>query len=492
METNWNPISAARYPMPSCPTLGLYENEDYFSARSRAFSINSLVSQRLTGQYPGFQNSFSNHTESIFGNADYTDMGQARGFDEYKPEDQLPQALPFPTCPAPRFPSMPPSRDNNIRIHLENKDLWSKFDSLGTEMIITKTGRRMFPPMRLCVQGLEPQTKYFVLFDVIPLDDNRYKYHNSEWVVAGKAEPGLPSRLYIHPDSPSTGAQWMKQVIAFHKVKLTNSTMDSQGHIILNSMHRYQPRIHFVKASDIYTLRYQPFFTFNFPETKFIAVTAYQNEKVTQLKIDNNPFAKGFRENGAGRRDNYRKRQSVTQDGDDQYEESTLDLPIQRKAGSPNLSDVSSRSPKAIKYDLANGTATAVKEDQDGKETQGSEGFSPREATASKAASSSVIEGSNSKSPSTSPYQPVPSGMSRNTEFASPVDSDDQVRQFAPIYGAIPVEPGSYSGVPYSGSRETYDNVETSFSAAVSRQGLPHDAYTQNLGWYHAGPPAYM
>ena len=50
--------------------------------------------------------------------------------------------------------------------------------------------------------------------------------------------------------------------------------------IILNSMHRYQPRLHFVKANDIYTLRYQPFFTFTFPETKFIAVTAYQNEKV--------------------------------------------------------------------------------------------------------------------------------------------------------------------------------------------------------------------
>ena len=30
----------------------------------------------------------------------------------------------------------------------------------------------------------------------------------------------------------------------------------------------------------------------------FAGVTAYQNEKITQLKIDNNPFAKGFRENG--------------------------------------------------------------------------------------------------------------------------------------------------------------------------------------------------
>ena len=37
----------------------------------------------------------------------------------------------------------------------------------------------------------------------------------------------------------------------------------------------------------------------DFPETSFIAVTAYQNEEVTQLKITNNPFAKAFRDNAA-------------------------------------------------------------------------------------------------------------------------------------------------------------------------------------------------
>ena len=31
------------------------------------------------------------------------------------------------------------------------------------------------------------------------------------------------------------------------------------------------------------------------PDTIFIAVSAYQNVDLTQLKIDNNPFAKGFR-----------------------------------------------------------------------------------------------------------------------------------------------------------------------------------------------------
>ncbi|KAL8597199.1 T-box transcription factor tbx3 [Nucella lapillus] len=73
--------------------------------------------------------------------------------------------------------------------------------------------------------------------------------------------------------------------------------------IILNSMHKYQPRVHVVQANDIFTMRWTTFNTATFPETSFIAVTAYQNEQITQLKIDNNPFAKGFRDNGMGRKD---------------------------------------------------------------------------------------------------------------------------------------------------------------------------------------------
>ena len=67
--------------------------------------------------------------------------------------------------------------------------------------------------------------------DIIPVDDNRYKYHNSEWTVAGKAEPHLPGRLYVHPDGPCTGAQWMRQTISFQKVKLTNNHLDQFGHV---------------------------------------------------------------------------------------------------------------------------------------------------------------------------------------------------------------------------------------------------------------------
>lgn len=95
----------------------------------------------------------------------------------------------------------------------------------------------------------------------------------------------------------------MKQPMSFHKLKLTNNNLDQNGHIILNSMHKYQPRVHVVQANDIFTMRWNSFNTYAFEETVFIAVTAYQNEQITQLKIDNNPFAKGFRDNGMGRRD---------------------------------------------------------------------------------------------------------------------------------------------------------------------------------------------
>lgn len=49
--------------------------------------------------------------------------------------------------------------------------------------------RRMFPTFKVSITGLEPATKYIVYTDVVPVDYHRYKYHNSQWVVSGAAEP---------------------------------------------------------------------------------------------------------------------------------------------------------------------------------------------------------------------------------------------------------------------------------------------------------------
>ncbi|MEE6515683.1 hypothetical protein FKM82_024635 [Ascaphus truei] len=155
----------------------------------------------------------------------------------------------------------------------------------------------MFPSYKVKVTGLNPKTKYILLMDIVPADDHRYKFADNKWSVTGKAEPAMPGRLYVHPDSPATGAHWMRQLVSFQKLKLTNNHLDPFGHIILNSMHKYQPRLHIVKADENngFGSKNTAFCTHVFPETAFIAVTSYQNHKITQLKIENNPFAKGFR-----------------------------------------------------------------------------------------------------------------------------------------------------------------------------------------------------
>ncbi|KAM3187848.1 hypothetical protein ACTXT7_001444 [Hymenolepis weldensis] len=85
-------------------------------------------------------------------------------------------------------------------------------------------------------------------------------------------------------------------------------TCHLRAQAVLNSMHKYIPRVHIVRADDLMKVNFCEFVTFSFKESEFIAVTAYQNEQITQLKIDHNPFAKGFRDNGSGRREKKRQR----------------------------------------------------------------------------------------------------------------------------------------------------------------------------------------
>lgn len=68
-------------------------------------------------------------------------------------------------------------------------------------------------------------------------------------------------------------------------------------------MHKYQPRFHLVRANDILKLPYSTFRTYVFKETEFIAVTAYQNEKVRAMQptnfviIDSRPPDLNFTDN---------------------------------------------------------------------------------------------------------------------------------------------------------------------------------------------------
>lgn len=98
-------------------------------------------------------------------------------------------------------------------------------------MFFNSNCRRMFPSFKVRVSGLDKKAKYILLMDIVAADDCRYKFHNSRWMVAGKADPEMPKRMYIHPDSPTSGEQWMQKVVSFHKLKLTNNISDKHGFV---------------------------------------------------------------------------------------------------------------------------------------------------------------------------------------------------------------------------------------------------------------------
>ncbi|XP_072545481.1 MAX dimerization protein MGA a isoform X2 [Salminus brasiliensis] len=185
-----------------------------------------------------------------------------------------------------------------ITVTLDNNNMWNEFYRCQTEMILTKQGRRMFPYCRFRISGLEPFQRYTFIMDMHPVDNHRYKWSDRRWETNGKADPHIV-RSFVHPESPATGLDWMQNPVSFYKLKLTNNPLDQESHIIINSMHRYLPRLHIVpadKTTDAVELNGPDVITFSFPQTEFFAVTAYQNLCITQLKIDYNPFAKGFRD----------------------------------------------------------------------------------------------------------------------------------------------------------------------------------------------------
>ncbi|XP_069611522.1 T-box transcription factor TBX22 isoform X1 [Ranitomeya imitator] len=254
------------------------------SSRAHAFSVEALMGAKRRAQEEDGAEERSGHRQDT--------------------AEKRPKSAATPT------PDPATSEDSEVQVELQGGDLWRRFHQIGTEMIITKAGRRMFPSVRIKVKGLDPAKQYYIALDVVPVDSKRYRYvyHSSQWMVAGNTDHSCISpRLYVHPDSPCSGETWMRQIISFDRVKLTNNEMDDKGHIILQSMHKYKPRVHVIvqdsrfDLSQIHSLPADGVKTFSFKETEFTTVTAYQNQQITKLKIDRNPFAKGFRDPGRNR-----------------------------------------------------------------------------------------------------------------------------------------------------------------------------------------------
>ncbi len=94
--------------------------------------------------------------------------------------------------------------------------------------------RRMFPLLQVSLSGLLPAVSYAVLLEFHLAVEHRWRFLNGEWQNTAGSYSGDPPEhrtVYIHPSSPLTGREWMKERITFSKLKLSNKD-DGKGKVM--------------------------------------------------------------------------------------------------------------------------------------------------------------------------------------------------------------------------------------------------------------------
>ncbi|XP_015766997.1 PREDICTED: T-box transcription factor TBX20-like [Acropora digitifera] len=226
------------------------ECNSHLSSNATAFSIDSLMASDGTAtDVEAKRKSLASDQETI---RESTDTKRLKSLCRQSNKEAISLTKETSPTASPEF-----LQDlEGVTATLESRELWDRFNELGTEMIITKSGRSCVVAARL---------------SLLITEDLKSAMKNASYA----------KNFYFSLQKNGLQLSFPLQ-------------------IVLNSMHKYQPRVHIVKRQDhksmVIDLNSEEVKTFEFPETSFIAVTAYQNQLITRLKIDSNPFAKGFRD----------------------------------------------------------------------------------------------------------------------------------------------------------------------------------------------------
>ncbi|EGT57097.1 hypothetical protein CAEBREN_03038 [Caenorhabditis brenneri] len=181
-----------------------------------------------------------------------------------------------------------------ILLKLLDNSLWREFDAHQNEMIITKIGRNLFPILEFSFKGLSEHSKYRIGITMEAMSFNKLKYTGGRWESLDVVEELLkPNEVFLE----KSGRELLQRGLKLEKLKLTNSkdaVHKSDQMIRVQSMRQYIPTINLYEFHPHGGFHHVG--KFQFPETKFIAVTAYQSDSVKHLKVQKNKFAQGFRD----------------------------------------------------------------------------------------------------------------------------------------------------------------------------------------------------
>ncbi|CAI5444827.1 unnamed protein product [Caenorhabditis angaria] len=234
-----------------------------------------------------------------------------------------------------------------MEVKLVRSDLWRQFSTIQNEMIITKRGRNMFPSLQYRISGLEEDGLYRTSLLLALVDDKKYRYLNGQW---DQFEPCVEATHFpreVFVGETRSGKDLMKRGISFEKIKITNGDdvcNPAREIIRIQSMRKYIPILGLYKASRNPLEAPIKIGEFQFEETQFIAVTAYQNTAVKDLKVMNNKYAQGFRDTVQT------KRSSTSPSSYSSSEDSTFSPPNEKrqKLSTPEEEQENIYQPNAI------------------------------------------------------------------------------------------------------------------------------------------------
>ncbi|CAL2048493.1 unnamed protein product [Caenorhabditis brenneri] len=205
------------------------------------------------------------------------------------------------------------------RVSLCNVDMWEKFYPVN-EMVVIGAGQKLFPGLRVKIEGLDPKVLYTVSLYLERVNDFTYKFKRDElsatggnWEADKPVNQPFPMVEREHIDGKKDGAHWMKFPVSFFHIHITNSSNFENNskinQIFVQSMQKYQPVV-VVKRIDT---GFQE--EFRLTMTEFIAVARYHNSKIKELKTKNNTFCKvKNHKKSQGRTPSGRKRAITTDD----------------------------------------------------------------------------------------------------------------------------------------------------------------------------------
>ncbi|VDD84418.1 unnamed protein product [Mesocestoides corti] len=117
---------------------------------------------------------------------------------------------------------------DSILLEISDKLKWTELCEHTPEMLVTKAGRRIFPALSVTVTGLDPDSCYTFLIDLVAVNQRTMKCDADGWRDGPIAAPYPPydktkPLFYVQGASPQPGAHWMQNGVDFSTAKITHN-----------------------------------------------------------------------------------------------------------------------------------------------------------------------------------------------------------------------------------------------------------------------------